>query len=100
MGHHNTSVPIPDSLGIRLYEGASSLRKTDYWRSIQTFNGAIEALEKELVAAPPGKRYGLLEKLYDCYQRVWVGAILAGHDSATYCGNRTVEIARELGRLD
>jgi len=96
MSHHGISTPIPDSPGIRLYESALSLRETDYRTAIKRFDSAIEALEKELMAPSPGKRQGLLEKLYDCYQRVWAGAIITGDDSATYYGNRTVEIAREL----
>ena len=100
MGYHGTSAPIPDSPGIRLYKEALSLKRIDYCEAIKGFDSAILALEEELRAAPPGKRQGLLEKLYECHQRVWVGAILVDKEFATYYGNRTVEIARELGKLD
>ena|SRR3989338_5836382 len=100
MSYHSPSAATPKSTGIKLYESALLTRKIDYCRSIEQFDSAANALEEELMAALPGKRQGLLEKLYDCYQRVWVAAIIAGDDSATYYGNRTIEIARELGRLD
>ena len=96
MGYHSLSAATQDSRGIRLYETALSMRERDYWESIPGFNRAIGALEEELVAAPSEKRGGILKMLYDCYQRVWVGTIATGNDSATYYGNRTVEIAREL----
>lgn len=102
MGYPNISLvsPNPKSPGTRLYESALFFRELDYSGSIIQFDRAAEALEEELRAANPKERQGLLEKLYDCYQRVWVGAMSVGYDSAEYYGKRTVEIARELKRLD
>ena len=99
MSYHSPSAATPKSTGIKLYESALLTRKIDYCRSIEQFDSAANALEEELMAALPGKRQGLLEKLYDCYQRVWVGAMIADNDFATYYGRRTVETARELERI-
>jgi len=75
------------------------LRRIDYSRSITQFDVAAGVLEEELRAANPAERRGLLKRLYDCYQRVWVGAMIADNDFATYYGRRTVETARELERI-
>ena len=100
MRYQRLSASTQKSEGIRLYESALLIRRMDYWRHINQLQSAIGSLEEDLPAANPGERRGLLERLYDCHQRVWVGAMIADDGSAEEYGKRTLEIARELGRLD
>ncbi|MBI2208562.1 hypothetical protein HYU50_03625 [Candidatus Woesearchaeota archaeon] len=102
-----TPTTAQDSEGTRIYKKALSLREKNYEASIEKFNDAADILQQELSileqklssASPSSNRSeirGVLEKLYKCYQKVWVATIVAQDDLATYYGKRATEIYQKL----